>query len=106
MGVAGIGVGQASRWRNAKRQFGEALHNAVRHSRVRVSLVQHGNDLRAEIQDWGVGFDPATIAADRMGLEGMRERAGLLSGRVLIESAVGNGCHVTVDIPGVVLRGE
>ena len=87
MGVAGIGVGQASRWRNAKRQFGEALHNA-------------------EIQDWGVGFDPATIAADRMGLEGMRERAGLLSGRVLIESAVGNGCHVTVDIPGVVLRGE
>ena len=39
----------------------EGLTNACTHSKsekVRVELVQHGDDLRIRIQDWGIGFVP------------------------------------------------
>jgi signal transduction histidine kinase len=80
----------------------EALTNVRRHSgsaRVRVELVGEGGRLRAEIRDWGVGFDLASVGPGHFGLQEIRERARLLGGRATIDSAPGRGTRVTVILP-------
>jgi signal transduction histidine kinase len=84
----------------------EALTNACQYSKsekVEVSLVQHGDLVRIEIQDWGTGFDPKTVPRNHFGLEGIRQRARMLGGKCSIRSAVGKGTHITVELP-VVLK--
>jgi two-component system sensor histidine kinase DegS len=80
----------------------EAITNVRRHSqsqRAEVRLTQVGDRVHLEIQDWGVGFEPAQVAENRFGLQGIHERARLLRGRALIESAPGKGTRVFVDLP-------
>lgn len=80
----------------------EALANASKHSRsekVRVALVQEQDELRLEVQDWGVGFDPACVAENRFGLEGIRERTRLLGGKMKIRSRPGEGTLLRVVLP-------
>jgi len=90
----------------------ESLTNAARHGkarRVRLALRQTPAQARLTIADDGVGFDlvPAerlaqsrdTAARPGLGLDGMRERARLLGGRVWIRSSPGSGCVVRAVIP-------
>lgn len=85
----------------------ESLHNVVRHSGARHASVQIGSneeELRAEVADDGVGFDLAEATARLetgrgLGLLGMVERAGLLGGEVVVDSAPGRGTRVVVRIP-------
>ena len=81
----------------------ESLSNVRRHAgagAVRVSLEQHGeNGLRIVVHDDGIGFNPTSVAEDRFGLEGIRQRAWLLGGEPVIESTVGGGTTVTVTLP-------
>jgi PAS domain S-box-containing protein len=80
----------------------ETLTNARRHSQsdtVRVELRGQDNLIRMEVQDWGIGFDPARTAENQFGLEGVRERARLLGGHATIDSAPGEGTHVVVELP-------
>ena len=84
----------------------EGLGNACKHSkseRVRVELVQHDDDLRITIQDWGVGFNPGNVEDECFGLEGIRERARLLGGNATVESTPKQGTCLTVEVP-LVLR--
>jgi two-component system sensor histidine kinase DegS len=86
----------------------EALNNVRRHSgaaSVDVHLVLARDSVNCSIEDDGCGFDVTTIPArvagarGRFGLVGMRERAALLDGRCVVESAVGQGTRVEVVIP-------
>ncbi len=80
----------------------EALRNAQLHSqseRVRVSLVQTGDRLRIEVEDWGVGFDPRAVDPGRFGLESIRERSRLMGGEAVVTSTPGQGTIITVDLP-------
>lgn len=80
----------------------EALTNIRRHSqskRARIRLYQIGERVVLQIRDWGVGFDMRKIQARRFGLQGMRQRAKLLKGRLKIESAPGKGTRLTVELP-------
>lgn len=80
----------------------ESVANACRHSksdRIELRLVQIGDRVRIETQDWGVGFDPQTVDENRFGLAGIRERARLLGGEATIQSAPGQGTRVTVELP-------
>ncbi len=84
----------------------EALNNAERHSRgsqihLRVSEVD--DNVRVEVRDDGVGFDPATIGHGCFGLEGLRERARIFRGTSEIQSTPGQGTRITVEFP-IVLR--
>jgi signal transduction histidine kinase len=86
----------------------ESLTNACRHGkskRIAVELVQHGDQLRIAVRDWGVGFDPQKAEDGRFGLEGIRERTRLLGGTSHIDSRPGEGTTITVELP-VVLREE
>ena len=64
------------------------------------------HDLRIEIRDWGVGFDPRTVQENRFGLEGIRERARLLEGRCNIKNKPGEGTAVIVELPVVERESE
>jgi signal transduction histidine kinase len=80
----------------------QAINNIQRHScanRAKIRLAQQGNWINLDIQDWGIGFDPSKVDEDRFGLQGIRERARLMRGRAVIESAPGKGTHINVDLP-------
>ncbi len=52
-----------------------------------------------EIDDDGIGFDPALSFPGHLGLQSMRERATYLDGTLNIESAPGCGTHISVQVP-------
>jgi signal transduction histidine kinase len=80
----------------------QSIANIKRHShsdRAEIRLTQNGDWMHLEIQDWGVGFDPSSVCEDRFGLQGIRERARLMRGRAVIDSAPGKGTLIIVDLP-------
>ena len=81
----------------------ESLSNVRRHAHaesVSVRLEQFGEGaVRIVVQDDGIGFDPTSIAEDRFGIEGIRQRAWLLGGDPLITSDPGRGTTVSVTLP-------
>lgn len=81
----------------------ESLNNAVKHSAARtisVSVIERDDEVRVEVADDGVGFDPDALYAG-FGLIGMRERVQLLGGRLRLEASPGGGSTVRATIPSV-----
>jgi signal transduction histidine kinase len=80
----------------------EALTNVVRHagaSQVDVILTVRNEKLVLIIEDDGNGFDPeATPSEGHLGLFGMRERAQMIDGNLVIESAAGRGTTIIVEV--------
>ncbi len=76
----------------------ETLENTARHAgadHLSVKLIEEHGILELSIADNGVGFDQAEISADqRMGLQGMHERAELIGASLQIESQPGAGTQV------------
>jgi two-component system sensor kinase len=81
----------------------EALTNVGRHSgatEASVLLVSSGDTVRAVVEDDGAGFDVPSAGQHRsLGLTGMRERARLVGGKLTVESAVGAGTTIVVEVP-------
>ena len=80
----------------------EALTNVSKHSQsksVRVELGRCGGRVHLEVRDWGVGFTPSNKSKDVNGLRGMTERARIAGGTCKIESTLGEGTRVVVDLP-------
>jgi len=80
----------------------EGMANAVRHSqseKVAIRLVQKGDQLRIEVRDWGVGFALEKVPPGRFGLEGIRQRAQMFGGRLIVESEPGHGARIVVELP-------
>jgi signal transduction histidine kinase len=84
----------------------EALSNVARHSKAteaRVTVHQSLDELTVEIRDRGQGFlmnsEMNQAAGEGFGLMGMQERAQRLNGALTIESALGLGTTVRVQIP-------
>jgi signal transduction histidine kinase len=80
----------------------EALNNIKKHafaSRVNISLRFEPDVMTMLIQDDGIGFNPKDTRSDSFGLLIMNERAHLAGGTVCVESVVGTGTAITVNIP-------
>lgn len=80
----------------------EALTNVARHAGTREAQVDlwAGDRLLAlEVSDRGRGFDPAGAAGASTGLAGMRERAHMVGGDFLLDSAPGRGTLVRAELP-------
>lgn len=79
----------------------EALTNVVKHARAeRVDLRVAAVDgtVTVEVRDDGIGFDPAATDSG-FGLMGMRERLGMIGGRLEISSSPGGGTQIRAELP-------
>jgi len=80
----------------------EALQNVVKHARaghIVLTLEQDGEAVTLSVQDDGRGFDPGGEFPGHLGLTSMRERAAQAGGRLLVQSAPGAGCTISVRLP-------
>ena len=80
----------------------EALTNVVKHagaSRVSILISRADSMVTAVIEDDGRGFEALGVDEGGLGLVGMRERLGLLDGRLTIESTQGSGTTIVAEVP-------
>lgn len=80
----------------------ETLTNIVRHAqatRVDILLERRNQCLYLSVEDDGIGFDPGIPQVSQLGVLGIRERADMLGGRVVIESSPGKGTTVFLEVP-------
>jgi signal transduction histidine kinase len=82
----------------------ESMLNVAKHSGakcVKLSLRAADSCIRLSVSDDGVGFsgEAALRKLASFGLAGMRQRAALLGGTLAVESAVGKGVTVRLDLP-------
>jgi PAS domain S-box-containing protein len=81
----------------------EALHNALKHSRMRYFAAQlrgENGSVELMVRDFGIGFDPGTATRGRgLGLISMRERINLLNGTLSIESRPMRGTTIRAIVP-------
>ena len=83
--------------------LGAALENVLRHSGATVAeveLVYAPEAVTVMVTDEGVGFDPAKVAHDRLGLRASIEaRIEAVGGTVQIWSTPGSGTSIAMSIP-------
>lgn len=82
----------------------EALNNVIRHARaknVRISFKNNHNNIETIIEDDGNGFDFNALPKNQecLGLFGMKERASLVGGILLIDTKPGRGTKIFLKVP-------
>ena len=85
----------------------EALNNVRKHAQATrsVTVVELSDSaIKMTVEDNGKGFKPPMLsehlaAASKLGLIGMHERARLLGGTLVVDSAPGRGTRVIVNVP-------
>ena len=86
----------------------EAMENTVRHaqaSHITLRLEARNDHMFLTIRDDGRGIGPEVLEApgdaapDHLGLQGMKERAGLIGGRLEIDSRPGEGTTLSLVAP-------
>ncbi len=80
----------------------EALTNVIKHARaerVSVLLTEKSGGVTTVIEDDGRGFVRDNGPDHGLGLVGMRERVGLLGGRLRVESSETSGTTIVAEIP-------
>jgi signal transduction histidine kinase len=89
------------------RSVQEAISNVARHSNAESVLIQGtfaDDGVRVEIEDDGIGFDPAAAngepgSARGIGVLGMAERMEIVGGTLTIDSEPGAGTRVAFEVP-------
>lgn len=72
----------------------EALNNVVKHARATqasIALQCQPEGVKLAVCDDGVGFDPASVPAEHLGLSIMHERVQEIDGQLVIDSKPGEG---------------
>ena len=74
---------------------------AKRAEHASVLIDQRNATIRVIIEDDGVGFVPGAqvFGEKHLGVQGIRERAQLLGGKLTIESQPGRGTSLFIEIP-------
>lgn len=79
----------------------ETLNNAIKHaqpSKIAIQVSQHDTIRKIEIMDDGKGFD-TTKPSQGSGMYNLKKRMESIGGRFNLTSAVGNGTHITLELP-------
>jgi len=85
----------------------EAISNVKRHANeenVWLTAIRRGDEFQVVVKDDGEGFDLTEVERSydrrgKLGLLNMRERAEMIEGRLSIESALGKGTTITLNVP-------
>ena len=86
---------------NIYRIIQEQINNIVKHAspqEIDISVQAEHNALHIEMKDDGQGFD-VNMKRKGIGISNMMNRIESFNGQMLIESSIGNGCTVQIDIP-------
>ena len=82
----------------------ESLINAMKHaqgSTVTVEIEDGDGQFHIVVADDGPGFDPEDeVGEDHVGMRLMKERAARVGGRIVLNSAPGNGTRLEAILPG------
>ncbi|MHB8135257.1 MAG: ATP-binding protein [Anaerolineaceae bacterium] len=89
------------------RALQELMGNALRHNQdqavkiqITVQFIFDDNFVKMIVSDTGKGFEISKISSfSGLGLKVIRERVEILSGFMDIDSAIGQGCRVTIQLP-------
>lgn len=86
------------------RLFQEVLNNTIKHanaSEIKIHLYEQKNELNILIKDNGCGFDKEKVMdqGKGLGLQNILRRAGILKGKVYLETEPGNGTEYHFRIP-------
>jgi signal transduction histidine kinase/ligand-binding sensor domain-containing protein len=89
---------------NVYRIVQESLNNIIKHSdasEAEIIARKTDNEVIMTIKDDGRGFDTTNFNAKGtgLGLVGLRERTKMLGGKISINSSVGNGTEIKVNLP-------
>lgn len=79
----------------------EQLNNVIKHAcakSVTVALKATPTGIMLQVSDDGIGFDPGSQHTG-IGLHNMRNRLKPLRGRLLLQTAPGEGCRLLVKLP-------
>ena len=80
----------------------EAVQNAMKHAKAKdviVKLEMKKQNITIVIKDNGKGFDTKMKKSNSFGLLGMKERVVILEGELSIDSHIGKGTVVIIQIP-------
>jgi signal transduction histidine kinase len=86
----------------------EQLNNIIKHAeatKVRISLIQKGDNVILTVRDDGKGFD-SKRKVNGMGLNNITSRAKVFGGAVHIETAPQMGCLLSVRVPIIASEGK
>ena len=89
---------------NLFRMIQELVANAIKHAqatKVNIQLTQHEDNLNIIIEDNGKGFDRGKLDQTKtgMGLTNIEKRVEHLEGSFTIDSVLGKGTSILIDIP-------
>lgn len=89
---------------NLFRMVQELVANTIKHaeaSKVSIQLTQHEDNLNIIIEDNGKGFDRSKVDTSKtgMGLTTIEKRVEHLEGNFTVDSVLGNGTSILIDIP-------
>ena len=84
-----------------------AIGNVAKHSEAKnchVTLTYEDTEVRLDVVDDGVGFEPSEVSSTpaglgHIGLTALQQRAMELHGEVIVESAYGQGTAVSAALP-------
>ncbi len=80
----------------------EFLQNSLKHAHcknIHISLNEKDNSLQLLLHDDGRGFDKNNLTSNGIGLSNMKKRAEIIGGTYNIESNLGIGTKLLIEIP-------
>jgi signal transduction histidine kinase len=80
----------------------EFLQNSIKHAQcesINILLMSDEIGVKLFLQDDGNGFDASINTNKGIGLSNMKKRAEMIGGKFALESKVGNGTELTIEIP-------
>jgi two-component system, NarL family, sensor histidine kinase DegS len=80
----------------------ESVQNAIKHAaahEIKVKLEISRNSISVVVRDDGKGFDINVDKPESFGILGMKERVELLQGQLSIDSNIGRGTIVIIQVP-------
>jgi two-component system NarL family sensor kinase len=80
----------------------ELINNILKHANaneVTIQLIREASELTMMVEDNGIGFETSILSNPGIGLKNIRSRIEYLNGTFDIDSSVGNGTTVIIEIP-------
>lgn len=80
----------------------ELITNIIKHAeatKATIQLTQHSQNLNIIVEDNGKGFDSKNLKETGIGLQNIKKRVTHLNGKLTIDSTLGKGATILIDIP-------